>query len=155
MGGFSSDDETWEHDNKFSCRILEYGRRSWSHFGPISPSIWLVQLIAVYLSIYRDSKSSKFNDRNKFFLSMFKTLDFSLFIQSLFISYQLEMLSIQECNLHSSSCVDKRVNVLRITSSLSREFTQCWRILLTHLLLDKMTAISHTTFSNCVSASMS
>ena len=52
------------------------------------------------------TKSSRFNDRNWNLLPMIITLDFFLLIQSLFISYQLDMLSIQDGKLHSSSCVD-------------------------------------------------
>ena len=58
MGGFSSDDETCEHNKTFSCTILEYGRPSLSHFGPRNPNIWLFQLVAVYQFILNNTTAN-------------------------------------------------------------------------------------------------
>ena len=51
-------------------------------------------------------KSSQFNNFNCHLLPITMTLDFFSLIHSLFKLYQLDMLSIQTCDLHSNSSFD-------------------------------------------------
>ena len=103
MGEFFLNDETYENNNRFLHIILEYDRPNLDRFLPRGPNIWLVWQEIVYRKLQRLWNHLKFNNYNCHLLPITMALDFFLLIHSSFILYQLDMLSIQNCNQHSNS----------------------------------------------------